>query len=87
MEDRRQLKHGDIIGLGCEESIFDLIKPDDIEKYFIFKLIDKTVDQGNGIVIDLVSDDEEENQKPIIVADEPMSAAGPSKRMPLAVAI
>lgn len=67
VDSKRQLKHGDIVGLGCEESIFNLIKPtDDIEKYFIFHLINRTVvDPGDGLVIDLVSD-EEEDRKPII---------------------
>ncbi|XP_055322824.1 uncharacterized protein LOC129578378 isoform X2 [Sitodiplosis mosellana] len=60
------LKHDDLIGLGCDKTIFDMIE--NWDNYYVFHLQDVTLVNHENDVIDLVSDDEKENDvKPVIV--------------------
>lgn len=63
------MKHNDYIGLGCEHNIFTLLQQDeDKSNYVVFRLVNKSlVDDGEGLTINLISDDEEtEDRKPVI---------------------
>lgn len=72
-----ELKHNDIIGLGCNQTIFNLTNKDTWDTYSVYQLVDKTkhdvknstVMVNHGDVIDLVSDNEE-NSKSIIVNEK-----------------
>lgn len=60
------LKHGDYIGLGCNQTILDLVPTEELNTYFVFRLVDQSLPEQ---VIDLISDEEEEKEeevKPII---------------------
>lgn len=64
------LQHNDLIGLGCDESVFTVeMEEKDKANYYVFKLQDLTLIKNDDDVIDLVSDDEQEETdvKPVIV--------------------
>ncbi|XP_031633386.1 uncharacterized ATP-dependent helicase C29A10.10c-like isoform X2 [Contarinia nasturtii] len=62
----RSLKHGDIIGIGCTESIFEVEPKEKWSGYYIYKLVNNTLrENGSDNVINLISDDEEDVQPQI----------------------
>lgn len=64
------LHHNDLIGLGCDESVFNVeMEKKDMANYYVFKLQDLTLIDNDNDVIDLVSDEEREETdvKPTIV--------------------
>lgn len=65
------VKHGDVIGLGCNQSVFEFKLKHEWPDYYIFQLQDTRLVNYENDVIDLVSDEEEERDiKPLVVNGE-----------------
>lgn len=58
-DDSLQLRENDIIGLGCDQTAYDLAQGEEKNKFFMYRLINKK----DPI---LISDDEEEDVKPVL---------------------